>query len=121
MLPDNIDLTENRDFGERVTLHGQFISPDFDEDEYKMSTDEYDYLLWRERIFGRRRHLTQKWKVFDDGGKYYRNLEGTCSCCGRRIMPYNHLCKYCSSKFQETKNEEMQNDSMIRYELFNSR
>ena len=65
MLPPNIDLTERSDFG---LGSGIFMDTPVDLDDLdaknNMSIDEYDYLVWLEGIFGRKRLRNQKWKLF---------------------------------------------------------
>ena len=67
MLPSNIDLTERADFG-LPSLMSMDTPVDLDLDDFdtrnEMSTDEYDLLVWWEGIFGKKRHVNQKWDIF---------------------------------------------------------
>ena len=82
MLPENIDLTENRDFG------GRFIIPHTD-----VPTNEW--LAEDERVFGKR-HRSERYRIFEFG-KY--EMDGFCVHCGRQLIPWKRnrreLCRDC--------------------------
>lgn len=67
MLPSNIDLTEKADFG-RPSFLIMKIPVDLDLDDFdsgnKMSSNEYNSLIRWESIFGKRKHINQKWNIF---------------------------------------------------------
>ena len=68
MLPSNIDLTERADFGADFGDVSLISPADLNLDDIdtrnEMSTDEYDLLVWWEGIFGKKRHVNQKWDIF---------------------------------------------------------
>ena len=64
MLPSNIDLTERADFGDVSLISPADLNLDNIDTRNEMSTDEYNLLVWREGIFGRKRHINQKWDIF---------------------------------------------------------
>ena len=118
MLPSNIDLTEKADFGHPSSM-SMDTPVDLNLDDFdtrnEMSTDEYDLLVWWESIFGRKRHINQKWNIFPRLGlnvSYGSENPHTlyCSRCGKPIrIPwknYGHhypwencgLCFECNEK-----------------------
>lgn len=144
MLPSNIDLTERADFGDAFLIsHADLRLDDIDAGN-EMSTDEYDLLVWREGIFGKKRHINQKWDIFprinlkvaEDPHTLY------CARCGKPIrIPwknYGHhypwknygLCFECNEKIEtETRDRipwrtmnifSSRNDER-GYNLFNSK
>lgn len=142
MLPSNIDLTERADFGRHSLTFNLIDLDDFDT-RNEMSTDEYDLLVWREGIFGKKRHINQKWNIFprinlkvaEDPHNVY------CERCGKPIrIPwknYGHqfpwenygLCFECNEKINtdiEGKIPWNHNHTSSRsdergYNLFNSK
>ena len=117
MLPSNIDLTERADFG-RPSLIME-IPVDLDLDDFdsgnKMSSNEYNSLIRWESIFGRKRHINQKWNIFPRLGlnvSYGSESSHTlyCSRCGKVIrIPWKNygyhypwenygLCSECNEK-----------------------
>ena len=143
MLPSNIDLTERADFG-RPSLTFDLNDLDDIDTRNEMSTDEYDLLVWWEGIFGKKRHVNQKWDIFprltldvaEDPHTLY------CARCGKPIrIPwknYGHhypwenygLCFECNEKIEtealgkipwsHTMNNSSRNDEIV-YNLFNSK
>ena len=117
MLPSNIDLTEKADFGDvSITAYVDLNVDDFDT-RNNMSTDEYDSLLWWEGIFGKKRHINQKWKIFPRIGlnvSYGSENPHTlyCARCGKAIrIPWKNyesrcpwknygLCSECNEKIK---------------------
>ena len=120
MLPSNIDLTEKADFG-RPSSMSMDTPVDLNLDDFdtrnEMSTDEYDLLVWWESIFGKKRHINQKWNIFPRlnlnvsyGSENPYTLY--CSRCGKVIrIPWknyghrylwknNGLCFECSEKVE---------------------
>lgn len=145
MLPSNIDLTERADFGDVSLISPADLNLDDIDTRNEMSTDEYDLLVWWEGIFGKKRHVNQKWDIFTR-----INLNGAedpntlcCIRCGKVIrIPwknYGHrypwencgLCFECNEKVEtETRgkipwNRNMNNFSSRSdergYDLFNSK
>ena len=119
MLPSNIDLTERADFGDTSLI--MEILADLDLDDFdsgnKMSSNEYNSLIRWESIFGKRRHINQKWNIFPRNGlnvSYGSENPHTlyCSRCGKVIrIPWknyghrylwknNGLCFECSEKVE---------------------
>lgn len=149
MLPSNIDLTERADFGADFGDVSLISPADLNLDDIdtgnEMSTDEYDLLVWWEGIFGKKRHVNQKWDIFprltldvaEDSHTLY------CARCGKPIrIPwknYGHhypwgnyeLCFECNEKVETETwgkipwNRNMNNFSSRNdkrgYNLFNSR
>ena len=114
MLPSNIDLTERADFG-RPSLIME-IPVDLDSGN-NMTTDEYDSLIRWESIFGKRRHINQKWNIFPRlnlnvsyGSENPYTLY--CARCGKAIrIPWKNyesrcpwknygLCSECNEKIK---------------------
>ena len=117
MLPSNIDLTERADFGHPSLIMEIPVDLDLDDLDAgnKMSTNEYNSLVWWESIFGKRRHINQKWNIFPRLGlnvSYDSENPHTlyCARCGKVIrIPWknyghhclwknNGLCFECSEK-----------------------
>ena len=105
-LPRNIDLTEHRDFGgdQLISSTIQFLPVDstFPLDlleREKMTNEEYEKWITRERIFGRRSHEDQRNDIFDPEENYRKYWEHTCFRCGKNIkIPWNNIrgvCKEC--------------------------
>ena len=149
MLPSNIDLTERADFGADFGDVSLISPADLNLDDIdtrnEMSTDEYDLLVWWESIFGKKRHVNQKWDIFprltldvaEDPHTLY------CARCGKPIrIPwknYGHhypwgnyeLCFECNEKVETETwgkipwNRNMNNFSSRNdergYNLFNSK
>ena len=118
MLPSNIDLTEKADFG-RPSSTIMEIPVDSDLDDFdsgnKMSSNEYNSLIRWESIFGKRKHINQKWNIFPRlnlnvsyGSKNPYTLY--CARCGKAIripqknyeshFPWKNygLCSECNEK-----------------------
>ena len=119
MLPSNIDLTERADFG-RPSLIME-IPVDLDLDDFdsgnKMSSNEYNSLIRWESIFGKRKHINQKWNIFPRlnlnvsyGSENPHTLY--CARCGKAIrIPWKNyesrcpwknygLCSECNEKIK---------------------
>ena len=118
MLPSNIDLTEKADFGHPSSTIME-IPADLDLDDFdsgnKMSSNEYNSLIRWESIFGKRKHINQKWNIFprnDLNVSYGSENPYTlyCSRCGKVIrIPWKNygwrslwkkqgLCSECNEK-----------------------
>ena len=142
MLPSNIDLTERADFS-RPSLTFDLNDLDDIDTRNEMSTDEYDLLVWWEGVFGRKRHINQKWDIFPRLSLSVENPHTLyCARCGKVIrIPwknYGHhypwencgLCFECNEKMEtealgkipwsHTMNNSSRNDEIV-YNLFNSK
>lgn len=142
MLPSNIDLTERADFGDASLISYADLNLDEIDARNAMSTDEYLSFVWREGIFGKKRHVNQKWDIFPRlrlTVKYPHTLY--CIRCGKVIrIPwknYGHhnpwenyeLCFECNEKIEiETWGKIPWNHNYVSfrndergYNLFNSR
>ena len=142
MLPSNIDLTERADFG-HPSLTFDLNDLDDIDTRNEMSTDEYDLLVWWEGVFGRKRHINQKWDIFPRLNLSVENPHTLCCArCGKVIrIPwknYGHhypwgncgLCFECNEKIEtetwgkipwsHTMNNSSRNDEIV-YNLFNSK
>lgn len=112
ILPANIDLTENRDFGGGGSIGGWAIgnviplSPvafmdDTWEDGELITCDQYEYRRRWESIFGVRKHKNQKYEIFDWYERKKNKLKGTgvCQRCGKEVRaPWkmvDDLCLNC--------------------------
>ena len=118
MLPSNIDLTEKADFGQ-PSLIIMDVPVGLDLDDFdsgnKMSSNEYNSLIRWESIFGKRKHINQKWNIFPRlnlnvsyGSENPHTL--CCARCGKAIrIPWKNygwrslwkkqgLCSECSEK-----------------------
>lgn len=96
MLTGNIDLTENRDFG------GSFQITAMDIPDNIMTLEDYDKIIRRETIFGKKRHTNGKHRIFGRT-TFVKNLESHCYRCGKELkLPWERnrmeLCKQCSDK-----------------------
>lgn len=96
MLTGNIDLTENRDFG------GSFQITAMDIPDNIMTLEDYDKIIRRESIFGKKRHTNGKHRIFGRT-TFVKNLESHCYRCGKELkLPWERnrmeLCKQCSDK-----------------------
>ena len=96
MLTENIDLTENRDFG------GSFQITAMDIPNNIMTLEDYDKIIRRESIFGKKRHTNGKHRIFGRT-TFVKNLESHCYRCGKELkLPWERnrmeLCKQCSDK-----------------------
>ena len=143
MLPSNIDLTERADFGDAFLISPSDLNLDDFDTRNEMSTDEYDLLVWWEGIFGKKRHINQKWDIFtrinlkvaEDSHNVY------CARCGKPIrIPwknYGHqfpwenygLCFECNEKINTDiegkipwdRNHTSSRNDERGYNLFNSK
>ena len=148
MLPSNIDLTERADFGLPSSM-SMDTPVDLDLDDFdtrnKMSSNEYNSLIRWESIFGRKRHINQKWDIFPRLGLDVAEDPNALCCirCGKPIrIPwknYGHrypwgnygLCFECNEKEEtETWGKIPWNHNMNKfssrndergYNLFNSK
>ena len=119
MLPSNIDLTEKADFGRPFLIMEIPVDLDLDDfdSENKMSYNEYNSLIRWESIFGKRKHINQKWSIFPRNGlnvSYGSENPHTlyCSRCGKVIrIPWKNyeshrpwknyrLCSECNEKIE---------------------
>ena len=96
MLTENIDLTENRDFG------GSFQITAMDIPDNIMTLEDYDKIIRRESIFGKKRHTNGKHRIFGRT-TFVKNLESHCYRCGKELKltwerNRMELCKQCSDK-----------------------
>ena len=109
MLPSNIDLTERADFGSPSSMSMDTpvdLDLDDSDSENKMSSNEYNSLIRWESIFGKRKHINQKWSIFPRNGlnvSYGSENPYTlyCSRCGKVIrIPWKNygLCSECNEK-----------------------
>lgn len=99
MLPRNIDLTANSDFG---IGGGIFMDTPIEIpiNEYNLMTHEqYDKLMWWEGIFGRKRYYMDKSKIFNKEWSFIEKYKHECQRCGKKIIvPWKNiygLCKEC--------------------------
>ena len=120
MLPSNIDLTEKADFGQpSLIIMDVPVGLDLDDfdSENKMSSNEYNSLIRWESIFGKRKHINQKWNIFPRNGlnvSYGSENPYTlyCARCGKVIrIPWKNygwhslwkkqgLCSECNEKIK---------------------
>ena len=145
MLPSNIDLTERADFGDVYSISPADLNLDDFDTINEMSTDEYDLLVWWESIFGRKRHINQKWNIFPRINLKVAEDPHTLYCerCGKPIrIPwknYGHqfpwenygLCFECNEKIEtetwgkipwnRTMNNFSSRNDERGYNLFNSK
>ena len=140
MLPSNIDLTEKADFGQpSLIIMDVPVGLDLDDfdSENKMSSNEYNSLIRWESIFGKRKHINQKWSIFPRNGlnvSYGSENPYTlyCSRCGKVIrIPWKNyeLCSECNEKIKtETwgkipwkHNSTSSRNDEKGYDLFNSK
>ena len=109
MIPRNIDLTVNRDFGRAG--EGNFISlPLAVRDGELMSSDEYEELCKYESVFGKRVR-NQAREVLGDlydlpqKDKEFEMWRQTCLRCGKRLFPWDNIggiCKDCDNEITQS-------------------
>jgi hypothetical protein len=106
MIPQKIDLTEHRDFGDNV-IDDELRLPDMEFLEYdNLTLDQFNRLQRREEIFGRRRHQNRKHEIFDSDLhiRFVRKLDNHCYRCGREVRtPWrlrHGLCEVCNSALE---------------------
>ena len=102
MLTGNIDLTENRDFGGNFQITAMDIPIELSEADNIMTLEDYDKIIRRESIFGKKRHTNRKHRIFGRT-TFVKNLESHCYRCGKELkLPWERnrmeLCKQCSDK-----------------------
>ena len=102
MLTGNIDLTENRDFGGSFQITAMGFPIEMSEADNIMTTEDYDKIIRRESIFGKKRHTNGKHRIFGRT-TFVKNLESHCYRCGKELkLPWERnrmeLCKQCSDK-----------------------
>ena len=107
MLPSNIDLTENRDFsgGPSGIWQLDFVIPEDWEELEIMSNDQWEKICEHEKIFGRKRHINQKDKIFDWQNSNRLNLfKRCCACWGKEFrIPWDNIggiCRKCGSEVE---------------------
>ena len=66
-----------------------------------MTLEDYDKIIRRESIFGKKRHTNGKHHIFGRT-TFVKNLESHCYRCGKVKLPWERnrmeLCKQCSDK-----------------------
>ena len=102
MLTGNIDLTENRDFGGGFQITTMGIPIELSEADNIMTLEDYEKIIRRESIFGKKRHTNGKHHIFGRT-TFVKNLESHCYRCGKELkLPWERnrmeLCKQCSDK-----------------------
>lgn len=102
MLTGNIDLTENRDFGGSFQITAMDIPIELSEADNIMTTEDYEKIIRRESIFGKKTHTNGKHRIFGRT-TFVKNLESRCYRCGKELkLPWERnrmeLCKQCSDK-----------------------
>lgn len=105
MISNRIDLTQNRDFGNRrfrlpmLFRIREFVDSIADQDDPLVTEEEYEKLVWYEGIFGRRRHFSEKHRIFNYEIKHEEMWRGMCVRCGARLIPwkniYGGVCAAC--------------------------
>ena len=101
MLPSNIDLTERADFGDVSLISPTDLNLDDIDTRNEMSTDEYDLLVWWEGIFGKKRHVNQKWDIFTRINLDVAEDPNALCCirCGKAIrIPWKNYESHCPWK-----------------------
>jgi hypothetical protein len=109
MLPRNIDLTENGDFGGDIFRGGIFLSPEMDIPIElwgvdNMSSEDYNKIIRQKSLFGKRIHTNEKHRIFGIT-PFVKNLESRCCRCGKELkLPWERkgmeLCKQCCDEFE---------------------
>lgn len=110
----NIDLTENRDFGERFSFDTplniqlsarelNYVNGLYTND--RMSYEEYKLIKKYETIFGKIKHHDASDKVFDKDRRFNEEIEEHCYRCGKHLrIPWlkrQGLCKECNEDMDE--------------------
>lgn len=107
MLPDNIDLTEHRDFGEgfRNFFIDEITSISAHEQIYELidspfvSIEQCNLITAWEGVFGKR-HRNEWFDIFKWD---FHKHDGCCVRCGKPIVPWgeNELCKECNNGLEK--------------------
>ena len=107
MISHDIDLTENRDFsgGNVIIWQLDIPTPEDWEDMELMTNDQWEAVVEHERIFGRKRHINQKDKIFDWKNSNRLNIfKSQCARCGKVFrIPWDNLggiCRKCDSEVE---------------------
>ena len=90
MLPRNIDLTENRDFGDDGE-DGLDISLWWDDGEL-VTPAQWNNSVRFQSFFGKRIHKNEKDSIFTHMDlPFLTGDEGRCTKCGRLLVPWNRF------------------------------
>jgi hypothetical protein len=131
MLSPKIDLTEHMDFsGGSINLMDTLI--EIPNDEYSlMSSDEYEWFIWWEGIFGRKGHRNQKHEIFNPDTDPFIRSKSHCYRCGKPFrIPWDNIggvCRKCDSEMCDSvqaipwKKYSSPRERDVAYNLFNRR
>lgn len=138
MISPKIDLTENREFsgGHSSIMEMDTPIPDFMFYE-KMTPEQMDKFLFREKYFGKFTHYNERYKIFDGERKWKEKVRTHCERCGKEIKaPWTKrfgLCPECDDimensgvpwkdRYKTTPNDESGwSNDRTAYDLFNAR
>lgn len=112
-LSRNIDLTEKGDFGsvhwgdsfDDLVLSNQDIEIYRLNDDSPMTNETYHRIQKYYSLFGYRYHYNEFNKVFDKDGKFEKEVEEHCYCCGKPLrIPWKKrrgLCEKCNKEYDD--------------------
>ena len=105
-MKSNIDLTEQRDFGDKSPIafsSALRLSIELTEsaDSALMTRDDFEKLSLYRKVFGRRSHENGKDRIFDYNKKFEEKWRYRCLRCGKIIrIPWKNfggVCKKCDN------------------------
>ena len=103
MLPSNIDLTENRDFGRSG---GDWVIPIAFSDDEIVTSDEYENLCRYESIFGKRmKDQTREILGYLYDLDFPVDWNKICIRCGKPLLPWNNrggICMECDGELNQS-------------------
>ena len=132
MFTPRVDLTLNMDFSGGRMNNIRLVEISDDEQEL-MSTEEYEWFIWWEGIFGRKKHRNQKREIFS---KDINELMTRCPRCGKPFrIPWENIdnicgvCRKCNDEIFDPShnlpwkrnNNPSVSERSIVYNLFNSK
>lgn len=111
-LSRNIDLTEKGDFGssqfdgfDSLILSNQEIEIYRMNDDKPMTNETYHRIRKYISLFGKRYHDNEFNIVFNKDGKFEKEIDEHCFCCGKPLrIPWDKnrgLCKECNKDYDK--------------------
>lgn len=135
------DLTENREFS-RTPQHTFIFDVVSDEElgeMLNMTSEKYDRIHERKRIFGKKYHKSERYRIFNNEEQYMYEIKTHCLRCGVALrIPWRNnggLCVECardldgdfqkfpwrSLKIQPWENPVSEEDERTKMDLFGLR
>lgn len=135
------DLTENREFSRipQRTFVFDVVSSEELGEMLNMTNEKYDRIHGWERIFGKKYHTSERYRIFDDEERYMCDMKTHCLRCGVALrIPWRNndgLCVECARdldrdfnklpwrnpKIQPRENPVSEDDERTKMDLFGLR